>query len=197
MEERSKSKIDNIQKHSKDNNSHNLAMSPSLRKLTCLIFSLSPVLLVDAKYPLQPKASTLLVDDIIRLPRAGGDIPKPPTENTKSWSSFVEVDPSKLLTILVQKTGLIVTGEEKKIAHLIKCDEAKLNVGTGAILIKNLSVALPGSPPSLKIGKIHVSWDSYVHPCLEIEVEDVDITVSFNNVFLTKNNWYVFDSVFS
>ncbi len=43
----------------------------------------------------------------------------------------------------------------------------------------------------MRVRRICIRWDSYIQPCLEIEVDDVDILIEFINILLTKNNWQV------
>ena len=111
--------------------------------------------------------------------------------SASSWSSYMTVDPSSLLSVLVKKAGFFLDPKLKSLASLLHCDEAKLNVAQKELLISNFTVSLPNSIESLKIGRIYVTWDSYSRPCLEIQVENVDILVEFVNLLFTRNNWYV------
>ena len=132
------------------------------------------------------------------LPRGGGsDVPIRPatTAQLASWaSSYATVDPSTILSILVQKAGfLLMDAKLRSLADLMHCEEAKLNVINRELLVRNFTVSNPADQqqPSLRIGRIYVKWDSYSQPCLELEVEDVDVLVEFTNLILTRKNWYV------
>eukprot|EP00591_Stephanopyxis_turris_P004993 CAMPEP_0195513556 /NCGR_PEP_ID=MMETSP0794_2-20130614/5187_1 /TAXON_ID=515487 /ORGANISM="Stephanopyxis turris, Strain CCMP 815" /LENGTH=352 /DNA_ID=CAMNT_0040641603 /DNA_START=184 /DNA_END=1242 /DNA_ORIENTATION=- len=86
-----------------------------------------------------------------------------------------------------------------------RCKEAYLDVFHRELEVLNFTVSLPPghynsgrgrdatdgneNPPALRIGRVYLKWDSYLAPCLEIVVEDVDILVEFLNLMLTKTNW--------
>jgi hypothetical protein len=108
-----------------------------------------------------------------------------------SWSSYVTVDPSNIISLLVKTAGFFLDPKLQQLAYLLRCDEAKLNVVNREVLIDNFTLSIPNQHqfPALRIGRIHVSWDSYTRPCLEVQVEDVDILVEFTNLLLTRNNW--------
>lgn len=112
-------------------------------------------------------------------PRGGDD----------STGKFEEVDSSKALVVLLQTLGVTVKGGENKFAKLIDCYECKVNRATGDLKIRGFTVSVPGSSPSLKIGKLYVTLDEENQDCLDIEVEDVEIFVEFRNLYLSKNNW--------
>jgi hypothetical protein len=57
------------------------------------------------------------------------------------------------------------------------------------LLLYNFTISMPRGKPSLRVGRVYVRWDSYVKPCIDIEVDDVDLLVEFLNVLLTKTNW--------
>jgi hypothetical protein len=113
----------------------------------------------------------------------------------KKWSSTLDVDPSKIITLMMRHGGLLIPKSAEKdlevFSKVCHADSVKLNVIQRKILVENFTVHLPGKQDALKIGRVFLRWDSYRKPCIEIEVENVDITVEFLNVLLTKNNWYV------
>ena len=108
-----------------------------------------------------------------------------------SWSSFVTVDPSSILSLLVKSASFFLDPKLQQLACLLHANETKLSVVDRELLIENLTVSIPNQPqyPALRIGRIHVAWDSYTRPCLDVQVEDVDIVVEFTNLLLTRNNW--------
>lgn len=85
------------------------------------------------------------------------------------------------------------------LARVCRVQEVQLNVLEKELLFFNLTVRHPSSLsqnqqqqqqlPSLRIGRIRIKWDSYMKPCVDIEVDDVDILVEFSNLMLTRNNW--------
>ena len=115
------------------------------------------------------------------------------------WSSYMTVDPSSILSLLIQKAGFFLDPQLLQLSRLMHCDQAQLNVVQRQLVITNFTVSIPTTsitandqqpyPYALRIGKIHVGWDSYSRPCMEIQVENVDIVVEFTNILLTRNNW--------
>ena len=130
-----------------------------------------------------------------QLPRGGSNRPTCTATHQASWSSYATIDPSTILSVLVKKAGFFLDPKLRSLADLLHCQEAKLNVVDRELLIQNFTVSLPGEPfHSLRIGRIHVTWDSYKRPCVEVELEDVDVMVEFTNLLFTRNNWYVASS---
>ena len=115
------------------------------------------------------------------------------SSSSRSWSSYITVDASNILSVLVDKAGFFLDPQLRNLRQFVHCDEAKLNVARKELIISNFTVSLPSSSTSsqdsLKIGRIHVTWDSYSRPCLDIEVENVDILVEFVNLLFSRNNW--------
>ena len=112
------------------------------------------------------------------------------------WSSFFTVDPSKILSVLVNRGGLLLPKSVEKellaLGKVLHVSEAGLNLVERQLVVKNFTVSVPGSDrESLRVGRVHVTWDSYTKPCVDIEVEDVDVLIEFVNLMLTRNNWYV------
>mmetsp|Transcript_29958 Transcript_29958/g.66370 ORF Transcript_29958/g.66370 Transcript_29958/m.66370 type:complete len:409 (+) Transcript_29958:138-1364(+) len=44
--------------------------------------------------------------------------------------------------------------------------------------------------PSLRVGFANVSWESYIRPCVRVEMSDVDVLVEFTNLLLSRTNWH-------
>ncbi len=86
-------------------------------------------------------------------------------------------------------------------------DETFLDLLNRKLVVLNFTLSLPPpSPPpadssdgetnkpliqhpAVRIGRICLKWDSYLKPCLDIEVDDIDVLVEFVNIILTRNNW--------
>lgn len=118
------------------------------------------------------------------------------TITSKKWSSFFSVDPSKILSILVNRGGLLLPNSVEKelaaLANVVNVDEASLNLVERALVVKNFTVSIPGSSrESLRVGSVYITWDSYTRPCVDIQVEEVDTLVEFTNLMLTRSNWCV------
>lgn len=117
-----------------------------------------------------------------------GELPE-----SKQWSSFFTVDPSKILSVLINRGGLLMPKSVEKellaLAKVLHVDEAKLNLIERELFLRNFTVGIPGSRESLRVGSVHVRWDSYISPCVDIEVEDVGVLVEFTNLKLTESNW--------
>lgn len=122
-----------------------------------------------------------------------GDSRQQRSSSTFSWSTLVTVNPKTILPLLVEKGGFVLgkkmQDQIRKVSELMDCDVAKLNMYEKRIEIRNFIVSLPDKSPSLRVGRISVQWDTLTRPCLEIEVEDIDVLIEFVNLFLTKTNW--------
>lgn len=112
---------------------------------------------------------------------------------------MLNVDPSNIVGHMIKHGGLLVSPamdrDLKLMGEFCHADSCQLNVVERRLLIHNFTIRLPdddsAQEDSLRIQRIAVQWDSYLKPCVEIEVDDVFILVDFFNVFLTQNNWYV------
>ena len=111
----------------------------------------------------------------------------------EKWSSMLTVDPSRLIGLMVNHGGLILPAYVKKdmetLSMLCHAEEVKLNVYEKQLLVRKFAVRLPDSEDALRIDKILVCWDSYRHPCIEVEVDDVYVLIEFFDLLLIKNNW--------
>lgn len=124
-------------------------------------------------------------------------------DNANTWASMLDVDPSKIISLLLKHGGLWIPESSKKdldtLAKVCRVESVKLNILERKLEIKNLIVQLPNkgedddgeyeTEEALRIGRAVLRWDSYLNPCIEIEVEDVTIVMEFFNVLLTQNNW--------
>lgn len=103
---------------------------------------------------------------------------------------MLDVDPSKIITLMMKHGGLLMPESSKKdlevFAKVCHADRVKLNVLERKLEVKNFVVQLPGEEEALRIGRVYLHWDSYLKPCIEIQVDDVSILVEFFNVVLTK-----------
>lgn len=119
--------------------------------------------------------------------------------------SFLRVDPKKqsLVNLICKHGGVIlpksIERDLKIISAVCHTDEISIDLIGKELLIKNFTVKLPNSSDTrevdLRVGQFLLKWNSYLHPILEIEVEDVDILVEFVNLILTRNNWHELNSV--
>jgi hypothetical protein len=115
-------------------------------------------------------------------------------DKDSQWSSMLNVDPSKLIAYMIRHGGLFVPKSiESDIQVFTKVCHAKqvqLNVVERKLLVQDFSVRMSNQrDDALRIGRVYVQWDSYLRPCIEIEVEDVHVLVDFFNVFLSMSNW--------
>ena len=109
---------------------------------------------------------------------------------------MLTVDANNIINQMIQHGGLFVSPalerDLKLVGEFCQADSCQLNVVERRMLIHNFTVRLPDDPShddALRVGRIALRWDSYMKPCVEIEVDDVFILVDFFNVLLTKNNW--------
>jgi hypothetical protein len=106
---------------------------------------------------------------------------------------MLSVNPSKILSTLVKRGGLLIPKSvEKEIDALKKVlhvEEAELNLIEKQLILYNFTIALKGYKNAVRVGRVFVHWDSYTKPCIDIEVDEVDVLVEFTNLMLTHNNW--------
>lgn len=114
--------------------------------------------------------------------------------SSSKWKSFFNVDPSKILTTLIKRGGLLlpqsVEQELKQVAKMLHVDSAVLNLVEKELLLTNFTVNLPTQGDSLRVGRVDVKWDSYLKPCVDITVDNVEIWMEFLNLVLTRTNWH-------
>lgn len=113
--------------------------------------------------------------------------------NDKQWSSMLTVDPSKIISLMIQHGGLLLPkyfeNDLNALSQICHAERVQLNVVERKLLVHNFTVHLPDQEDAIRVGRVYLQWDSYLRPCVDIEVDDVDIFVEFMNVLLTKNNW--------
>jgi hypothetical protein len=115
----------------------------------------------------------------------------------KTWTSMLTVDPTMILSILVNRGGLLIPDSVQEdlgaLQQVICVEKAKLNVVEKKVILYNLTIALkPGQgkeEDAIRVGRVFVHWDSYTKPCIDVEVEDVHVLVEFTNLMLTRNDW--------
>jgi len=110
------------------------------------------------------------------------------------WTSMLAVDPTMVLSILVQRGGLLIPDalerDVRALRRVIRAEEASLNIVEKHLILYNLQIAMKGRKNALRIGRVFVHWDSYTMPCIvDIEVDQVDLLFEFTNLLLTRNNW--------
>jgi hypothetical protein len=115
------------------------------------------------------------------------------SSNKNKWSSMLNVDPSKIISLMIRHGGLVIPDNIEKdlavLAMVCRAEKVELNVLERRLLVHNFTVSMPNQEDALRIGRVYMRWDSYLRPCVEIEVDDVHILVEFFNLLLTRNNW--------
>ena len=114
-----------------------------------------------------------------------------PEERSKTFSSMLSVDPTQILTTLMDKGGLLIPSDSeiRLLRDFFHVERAELNVVEKHLILHNFAIGIANKPYALRVGRVYVHWNSYTQPCLEIEVDGVDIRVDFTNLVLTRNNW--------
>jgi hypothetical protein len=106
---------------------------------------------------------------------------------------MLSVDPSKILSTLVNRGGLLIPKSVEKDIDVLKkvlhVEQAELNLIEKQLILYNFTVALKGHKNAIRVGRVFVHWDSYTKPCIDIEVDEVDVLVEFTNLILSHNNW--------
>lgn len=140
--------------------------------------------------------SFLVVTPVDSTPPAGGGwFGFNKGSESRKWQSMLDVDPAKIISILMKHGGLLIPESSKDelevLAKVCKADRVRLNVMRRELEVKNFVVQLPGEEEALRIGRVYLHWDSYLKPCVEVAVDDVSLLFEFVNVLLTETNWCV------
>ena len=144
---------------------------------------------------------TIILCAIPLLADAGFFRDKTPA-STMSKKSLFHVDPQNIIRLICKHGGVVLPESIKKdidiITSVCECDETSLDLINKELIIKGFRVSLPmkkntrthaREKTALRVGRFSLSWDSFLRPCIDIEVEDVDILIEFINLVLSKNNW--------
>ena len=114
-----------------------------------------------------------------------------------SAPSLFKIDPSNILPTMVKYGGLVLPKEVEEdlliLNEVCSTKKTSIDIYNKAIQVDEFRVNVPGepsdSPPALRVRGFVLKWNSYLRPCLEIEVEDIEVTVEFLNLLLTNSNW--------
>eukprot|EP00978_Attheya_sp_CCMP212_P025631 scaffold82814_cov52-Attheya_sp.AAC.3 len=119
-------------------------------------------------------------------------------DNEATKSSLLRIDPSRIISTMIKKGGLVLDKSTRKdlmiLDQVSSARSTYLDVYNKELEVRNWTVTPPNSRdavPSLRVGRIFIKWDSYLRPCVDIQIEDVDIMVEFSNLRLTQSNWCV------
>lgn len=108
------------------------------------------------------------------------------------------VDPSTILSTLVKAGKILIPKSSQKDLQILReclhCERAEMNVVKKTMILYNWSIGLAGEEPALLVGRAYVHWDSYTHPTIYVEVDDVSLLVEFRNLVLTQSNWQAIKS---
>ena len=127
--------------------------------------------------------------------------PPDPVSFTQRKKSLFSVDPQNIIRLVCRHGGVVLPESIKKdldvFASVCHCAETSLDLIRKELVVKGFQVAMPmkkkkangEKTAALRVGRIYLTWDSYLKPCIDIEVEDVDILIEFVNLILSKNNW--------
>ena len=108
---------------------------------------------------------------------------------------MIDVDPAKIISILRKPGGLLMPESCQEgfavLAKVCRAERVRLNVMERELEVTDFVAQLPGQEEALRIGRVHLHWDSYLKPCLELKVDDVSVLIEFFNILLSDTNWYV------
>jgi len=121
--------------------------------------------------------------------------------------SFAAVDPAALLSsrILQRLLPSYLERDLEVLRRVCSANVTRFDIAGRELLVRNFTLrsdkqhggdaaataaASSSSPPAVQVGYLNVSWDSYLRPCLDVELADVDVSVDFTNVLLTRTNWH-------
>ena len=119
----------------------------------------------------------------------------------KETSDWLTVDPYAILSTLTDAGEHVFADslyrDLKTFQRVVQCKDSKLHITKRDLILQNVTVGYRKQPPLMTIGTLRLRWKSYSEPTFSIEIDDVDILIRFENMFLTKTNWNHFcDKVF-
>jgi len=123
------------------------------------------------------------------------------SSSTAAATSLLRIDPQKIVSMICKYGGIIlpktIERDLKLLESTCQCDETSLDLINRELKVSNLTIAMPPDDlkdtrrqrPAVRVERVYIRWDSYIKPCFEIEVDNVDVLVEFVNLILTRNNW--------
>jgi hypothetical protein len=163
------------------------------KMMLCQLFVLLAMLQIDRSHAESPSRPLPSFRKWFALQPSETNTPVFGKKIKRKWSSMLSIDPTKILSTLIDAGGLLIPHSAESEIHALKkmlrVDKAELNVVEKRLILYNFTVGIKGEPDALRIGRVCVQWDSYINPCLDIEVSDIDIFVEFTNFILTRSNW--------
>jgi hypothetical protein len=114
--------------------------------------------------------------------------------NQNKWSSMLDVNPSKILSLMIRHGGLLIPDSIEPdllvMGQVCHADSIRLNVVDRKLVVYNLTVHPPGEvEDALRVERVYLHWDSYKQPCVDIEVDNVTVLIEFLNLMMTQHNW--------
>ena len=112
--------------------------------------------------------------------------------------SLFSVDPQNIIRLVCRHGGVVLSESIKKdldvLASVCQCTETSLDLINKELVVKGFQVAMPmkkkangeKTKTALRVGRIYLTWDSYLKPCIDIEVEDADILIESVNLILNR-----------
>ena len=117
--------------------------------------------------------------------------------------SFAAVDPSALLSsrVLQRLLPSYLENDLSILRSVCSANDTRFDILGRELLVRNFTISqdkgrdgdTSTSTPAFRVGYLNISWDSYLRPCLDFELSDVDCAVEFTNVLLTNTNWQELD----
>lgn len=124
-----------------------------------------------------------------------------PSSSSSSSSSLLAVDPRGFLRVLTKHGGPLlprpVEHDLGVLSRVCDCDSSVVDVVRRELVLRNLTVSTTTTTTrdqeedaALRVGRVRVTWGSYSRPRIAVELEDVDVSVVFANLLLTRTNWH-------
>ena len=99
--------------------------------------------------------------------------------------SFAAVDPSALLSsrVLQRLLPSYLEQDLSILRSVCSANETRFDILGRELLVRNFTIsqdkgrdaATSTSTPAFRVGYLNISWDSYLRPCLDFELKDVEI----------------------
>jgi hypothetical protein len=116
------------------------------------------------------------------------------------WLStrLFSVDPSGILSLLISHLNFLIPADGTMIQDLetlfqvCHSEHVSWNMVERELVIYNFTINVPGGDDdrnAVHVSRIYFKWDSYLQPCVDIEVDNVTILVDFIDLLMTRTNW--------
>jgi hypothetical protein len=131
---------------------------------------------------------------------SSGGIARGSRSSLVHWLStrLFSVDPSGILSLLIGHGNFLIPADGTMIQDLetlfqvCHSEHVSWNMVERELVIYNFTINVPGGDDdrnAVHVSRIYFKWDSYLQPCVDIEVDNVTILIDFVDLMMTRTNW--------